>query len=167
MTEETKLILDKLEIVGSDVRELKTRVGSLETKMDSLETKVGSLETKVDSLETKVDSLETKMDSLETKVDSLETKVDSLETKVDSLETKMDSLDSKVGVLETDMKRMQLTLENEVDRNIKLIAEGHLDLNRKLTEALKYKEEHELLQVRMNLAEADIKRLKDAVFVSA
>ncbi len=132
MTEETKLILDKLEIVGSDVRELKIRVGSLETK-----------------------------------VDSLETKVDSLETKVDSLETKVDSLDSKVGVLETDMKRMQLTLENEVDRNIKLIAEGHLDLNRKLTEALKYKEEHELLQVRMNLAEADIKRLKDAVFVSA
>ena len=139
MTEETKLILDKLEIVGSDVRELKIRVGSLETKVDSLETKV----------------------------ESLDSKVDSLETKVDSLETKVESLDSKVGVLETDMKRMQLTLENEVDRNIKLIAEGHLDLNRKLTEALKYKEEHELLQVRMNLAEADIRRLKDAVFVSA
>lgn len=30
------------------------------------------------------------------------------------------------------IKDLQLTLENETNRNIKLIAEGHLDLNRKL-----------------------------------
>ena len=153
MTEETKLILDKLEIVGSDVRELKTRVGSLETK--------------VDSLETKVDSLETKVDSLETKVDSLETKVDALETTVGSLKTAVGLLDTRVGVLETDVKRVQLTLENEVVQNLKLVAEGYLGLSRKLTEALDLKESNELLQVRMNVAEADIKMLKDKVFVSA
>lgn len=32
---------------------------------------------------------------------------------------------------------IQLTLENETNRNIKLIAGGHLDLSRKLDEALK------------------------------
>lgn len=35
------------------------------------------------------------------------------------------------------VKDIQLTLENETNRNIKIIAEGHLDLNRKLDEALK------------------------------
>ena len=39
-------------------------------------------------------------------------------------------MDLKIRVL-------QLTLENETTRNIKLIAEGHMDLNRKLDEALK------------------------------
>lgn len=32
---------------------------------------------------------------------------------------------------------IQLTLENETNRNIQIIAEGHLDLSRKLDEALK------------------------------
>lgn len=30
---------------------------------------------------------------------------------------------------------IQFTLENETNKNIKIIAEGHLDLNRKLNEA--------------------------------
>lgn len=38
---------------------------------------------------------------------------------------------------------IQLTLENETNRNIKLIAEGHLDLSRKLDEALKVENEKE------------------------
>lgn len=36
---------------------------------------------------------------------------------------------------------IQLTLENETNRNIKFIAEGHLDLSRKLDDALKVENE--------------------------
>lgn len=35
-----------------------------------------------------------------------------------------------------EIKSMQLTLENETNKNIMRIAEGHLDLSRKLDEAL-------------------------------
>ena len=45
-------------------------------------------------------------------------------------ETKM--IMDAMGELKREIKSIQLTLENETNRNIKLIAEGHLDLGRKL-----------------------------------
>lgn len=57
---------------------------------------------------------------------------------------KLDLLIDKVGKIESDLSevkhrvtKIELTLENEIDRNIKIIAEGHLDLSRKLNESIK------------------------------
>ena len=58
---------------------------------------------------------------------------------------------------------IQLTLENETNRNIKIIAEGHLDLSRKLDEALKVENEKEMLLIRVNRLENELRRLKDRI----
>lgn len=58
---------------------------------------------------------------------------------------------------------IQLTLENETNRNIKIIAEGHLDLSRKLDEALKVDSEKEMLLIRVNRLENELRRLKARV----
>lgn len=58
---------------------------------------------------------------------------------------------------------IQLTLENETNKNIKIIAEGHLDLSRKLDEALKVDSEKELLMIRVNRLENELRRLKARV----
>lgn len=44
---------------------------------------------------------------------------------------------NEINDLKDSIKDIRLTLENETNRNIKLIAEGHLDLIRKLDDALK------------------------------
>lgn len=58
---------------------------------------------------------------------------------------------------------IQLTLENETNRNIKIIAEGHLDLSRKLDDALKVDSEKEMLLIRVNRLENELRRLKARV----
>ena len=58
---------------------------------------------------------------------------------------------------------IQLTLENETNKNIKIIAEGHLDLSRKLDEALKVDNEKEMLLIRVNRLENELRRLKARV----
>ncbi len=40
-------------------------------------------------------------------------------------------LKSRLNSIENNVTDLQLTLENETNRNITLIAEGHLDLSRK------------------------------------
>lgn len=78
-----------------------------------------------------VDMQEVKGDMQGVKVDMQELKVDLQEVKVDLQKVKTDITDlkKKVSVIE-------LTLENEISHNIMVIAEGHLDLNRKLDEAI-------------------------------
>ena len=58
---------------------------------------------------------------------------------------------------------IQLTLENETNKNIKIIAEGQLDLSRKLDEALKVDSEKEMLMIRVNRLENELRRLKARV----
>lgn len=69
---------------------------------------------------------------------------------------KLDEMDLKI-------RDLQLTLENETNRNIKLIAEGHMDLNRKLDEALKIDNEKEILIMRVNTLENELRRLKERI----
>ena len=110
-------------------------------KLDLILEMVGGLGTKVENLETKVDSLETRMDGLETRMNSFETRMDSLET---------DLKEVKQRVIKTD-----LTMENEIRVNIQRVAEGHLDLSRKLNECIKLssdiKDKQELQDIRINM----------------
>lgn len=76
-------------------------------------------------------------------------------------ETKM--IMDAIGELKQEMKSIQLTLENETNRNIKLIAEGHLDLNRKLDDALKLENEKEMLMIRVNSLENEVRKLKERI----
>lgn len=69
----------------------------------------------------------------------------------------------KMEPIKKDLKEIQLTLENETNRNIKIVAEGHLDLSRKLDESLNVENEKEMLLVRVNILESDVRRLKEKV----
>ena len=60
-------------------------------------------------------------------------------------------------------RSVELTLENETNRNIKIIAEGHLDLNRKLDEALKAENEKEMLLIRVNILENELRKVKERI----
>ena len=67
---------------------------------------------------------------------------------------RLDKMDAKI----TDI---QLTLENETNRNIRIIAEGHLDLSRKLDEALRLESEKEILMLQVNRLENELRRVKE------
>lgn len=69
--------------------------------------------------------------------------------------------------IKTNIKDIQLTLENETNRNIALIAEGHLDLSRKLDDALKVENEKEMLLIRVNRLENEIRQIKEKINVIA
>lgn len=96
----------------------------------------------------------------------LKEKVDVLEKKADVLEKKVDVLEKKVDTLGENVTGIQLTLENETNRNIRVVAEGHLDLSRKLEDALKVENEKELMHLRVNVLENDMRRVKEKVGIA-
>lgn len=71
---------------------------------------------------------------------------------------RLDRAEEKMNNLEEKVVELQMTLENETNRNISIIAEGHLDLSRKLDEALKAENEKEMLLIR---AKPDGERIKE------
>ncbi|WP_289302145.1 hypothetical protein, partial [Enterocloster bolteae] len=85
-----------------------------------------------------------KMDLILQKLGGIEGGLASVREDVRSLQGDMQTLKGDVKTLKEDVQTLkdrvtniEITLENETNRNIQLIAEGHLNLARKLDEALK------------------------------
>ncbi len=106
------------------------------------------------------------MQELKTDVRELKEKVQVLSEEVQGLNDEVQVLNDKVQVLEHDVRGLQLTLENETNKNIRVVAEGHLDLSRKLDEALKVETEKELMHLRVNVLENDMRKVKEKVGIA-
>ncbi len=77
-----------------------------------------------------------------------------------NMNAKMSNMENS---LKDEIKSIHLTLETETNPNIRAIAEGHLDLTRKLDDALKVENEKEMLIIRVNILENEVRRLKDRI----
>ncbi len=119
---------------------------------------------KVDCLVSKVDNMESKMDSMESRMDNMESRMDNMESKMEGMESIIKNLDNKVESYHDDLKkdiaRIDLKLENEIERDIRIIAEGHLDLSRTLHDAIKKNAEYEMLSIRVSGLESKVDKLE-------
>ena len=76
------------------------------------------------------------------------------------LKDNVEGLKTDVTELKDDVMETHLVLENVTNKNIRIVAENHLSLNHKLNEALKVDEEKEMLLIRMNCVESDVRQMK-------
>ena len=95
------------------------------------------------------------------KLDLLLDKVSSMDEKISSMDEKISSLDERLTSVESNVTDIRMVLENVINKNIMRVAEGHLDLNRKLQDALKSDGEKELLTVRVSILESEVKKIKE------
>ncbi|EOS81991.1 hypothetical protein C817_00162 [Dorea sp. 5-2] len=75
----------------------------------------------------------------------------------------LQAINSLLEPIRNEIKSIELTLENETNRNIQIIAEGHLDLVHKLDDALKVENEKEMLLLRVNHLENELRKVKERI----
>ena len=63
--------------------------------------------------------------------------------------------------LKAEITAIKLTLENVTNKNIQIIAEGHLDLSRKLDDALGSERDNKMIKIKLNILEHDVMQLKE------
>ena len=132
---------------------LLAKMGHMEGDISELKTDVSQLKTDVSQLKTDVSQLKTDVSQLKTDVTQLKTDVSQLKTSVSQLTIRVDNLTERVTTLE-------LHMENVTDKNIQIVAEGHLDLIRHLHEAEKISNNQEMFQVRLTFLEGEVNKMK-------
>ena len=75
----------------------------------------------------------------------------------------LQAINSLLEPIRNEIKSIELTFENETNRNIQIIAEGHLDLVHKLDDALKVENEKEMLLLRVNHLENELRKVKERI----
>ena len=101
-----------------------------------------------------------KLDMVLEKLENMDEKINSMDEKINTMDEKINSMDERISVMDADVKSVKLTIENEIRTNIMRVAEGHLDLSRSLKEAVKSNNEFEMLTIKVNMLESDVRELK-------
>ena len=107
------------------------------------------------------------MGEVKVSVHNLEEDVAVLKEDVAVLKEDVAVLKEDVANLKEDVESLKLTQENELRKNIMTIADGHMDLNRKLDEALKVSQERERTILRVTVLENDMRIVKNQLGITA
>ena len=124
------------------------------------------MEQRVSNLESGQIAMEQRLANLESGQIAMEQRLANLESGQIAMEQRLTNLESGQLSMANRLTNMELTLENEVSRNICTIAEAHLDLSRKFDRALKVKEDDELVRVRLNVLENDVRKIKQRLEIA-
>ena len=122
-------------------------------KMDLILQKLGGIEGGLASVGEDVRSLQGDVQTLKGDVQTLKEDVQTLKGDVQTLKEDVQMLKDRVTNIE-------ITLENETNRNIQLIAEVHLNLARKLDEALKELQHNIMYHLKVNHLDGEVNKMK-------
>ena len=135
----------------------------IKEELQDVKGEVLGLKEQVQGIEGEVLELKEQLQGVQGEVRELKGQVQGVKGEVLELKERVQGVEDKARKLEGHVQGIRLTLENETNKNINIIAEGHLNLSRKLDEALKVENEKEVLLIRINRLENGYRTLKEQV----
>lgn len=135
----------------------------IKEELQDVKGEVLGLKEQVQGIEGEVLELKEQVQGVKGEVRELKGQVQGVQGEVLELKERVQGVEDKARKLEGHVQGIRLTLENETNKNINIIAEGHLNLSRKLDEALKVENEKEVLLIRINRLENGYRTLKEQV----
>lgn len=93
-------------------------------------------------------------------LEQIVTTMQTLASEMTSMKQDVKDVKSNISEVKQDINSIKLTMENKIEPSIKLVAEGHGDLSRKLHDALRVESEREMFIIKLNYLEDEIRKLK-------
>ena len=115
---------------------------------------------KMDLILQKLGGIEGGLASVREDVRSLQGDMQTIKGDVQTIKGDVQTLKEDVQMLKDRVTNIEITLENETNRNIQLIAEGHLNLDRKLNEALKELQPNTMYHLKVNHLDGEVTKMK-------
>ena len=84
---------------------------------------------------------------IDKKFSDMDARFDGIDNRLDGIDVRLDGIEDRLDKVEGDVKIVKLTLENEVHRDIKLLAEGHVGLSRQISELQKDKNKNDHIAI--------------------
>ncbi len=111
----------------------------------------------------RLDKMDERLDGIDERLDKMDERFDGIDERFEGMDKRFDGLTLLVTENARRLKNIELTQENEITPNIMRVAEAHLDLSRKLDDALKIDREKEMMVLKINILDGEVRRLKERV----
>lgn len=125
--------------------------------------RLDKMDERLDGIDERLDKMDERLDKVDERLDGIDGRLDKMDERFDGMDKRFDGLTLLVTENARRLKNIELTLENEITPNIMRVAEAHLDLSRKLDDALKIDREKEMMVLKINILDGEVRRLKERV----
>lgn len=115
---------------------------------------------RLNGMDKRFESIDKRFESIDKRFENIDKRFESIDKRFENIDKRFDHLETKVLENTAEIKKINLCIENEIRPSIMRIAEAHLDLNRKLDEALKIDQQKEKMALRLNFLEGRMDRLE-------
>ena len=151
------LTREDLQAIAGLLVPLETRIGGLETRFDKFEQQFEDFKCETRN---HFEDMEANLQSVDKHVCELDTKAAALDAKVAELDTKVTQLDAKVAEIDNSVRGLWVHVENQTEKQLRIVAENHSNLTNKLDELQKMKGVQDTLLFYANKHENDIRAIK-------
>lgn len=134
-------------------------------KLDYLIEQMTGVKAEITEMKEDIAGLKEDVAGLKEDVAVLKEDVAELKEDVAVLKEDVAGLQERMDKQENELRYIRTFQENNLEKGIKIIAEGHVMLLRRLNEALKITEDDEMLRLRVNVLECDMSRVKEKLAV--
>ena len=104
--------------------------------------------------------LDTKIQPIKDDIQEMKTDIQDLKADMEGLKADVNDMRLELGDVKFRVMKLEVLVENEIRTNIKRVAEGHLDLSRKLNECIKLsndvKDKQEIQDVYLNMHQSKL-----------
>ena len=75
-----------------------------------------------------------RLDKVDARLDKVDARLDKVDARLDKVDARLDNVESELQSVKALATKTQLIVENEIDRKINLLLEGHNDLHRRVVQ---------------------------------
>ena len=112
------------------------------------------MEERFEQIDEKLEQIDDKFRQIDKRFELVEESIKQMKIQLNNVETRLDRLEKEVAAVRDELEQTKFIIENEIQRNIKIIAENHVDLTRKFTDALRVSQTDELYHLKVNQLES-------------
>lgn len=112
------------------------------------------MEERFEQIDEKLEQIDDKFRQIDKRFELVEESIKQMKVQLNNVETRLDRLEKEVAAVRDELEQTKFIIENEIQRNIKIIAENHVDLSRKFTDALRVSQTDELYHLKVNQLES-------------
>ena len=165
MSENNLLELIYKETLGIKEQQINTnrRLDQVDERLDGIDERLDKVDERLDGIDERLDKVDERLDKMDERLDGMDRRFDGVDERFEGMDKRFDGLTLLVTENSRRLKNIELTLENEITPNIMRVAEAHLDLSRKLDDALKIDREKEMMVLKINILDGEVRRLKERV----
>ena len=103
------------------------------------------------------------LQTMNEKFEQVDKRFEQMDNKLERMDKDIAETQRDIKAIKKDITEINLRIENEICKNIQIVAEGHLDLSRNLQAAMTPYNEVEMLRIRLSYLERKLNNLEKTV----